>query len=103
MTIEQVLVPMSMAASLTGGAKGDVWLQLLADALEAGLPADGPAVADACEEVVRQVAEREGLKAGDLIHPARVALTGQGRSAGIFDVMEMLGRERVIARLRKAA
>jgi glutamyl-tRNA synthetase len=82
---------------------GRTRLQLLADALDEGLTAGEPATADACEEVVRQVAEQQGLKAGDLIHPARVALTGQGRSAGIFDVMEMLGRERVIARLRKAA
>jgi glutamyl-tRNA synthetase len=43
------------------------------------------------------------LKAGDLIHPARVALTGQTRSAGIFDVMELLGRRRVIGRLQRAA
>jgi len=43
------------------------------------------------------------LKAGDLIHPARVALTGQGRSAGIFEVMAAIGRPRVVDRLRRAA
>ena len=52
---------------------------------------------------VRDLAESRGLKAGDLIHPARVALTGQGRSAGIFEVMEAIGRPRVLERLRRAA
>ncbi len=78
-------------------------LALLAEALAAGLPADTPAAADAYEAVVREAAEAHDLKAGDLIHPARVALTGQTRSAGIFDVMELLGRPRVIDRLRRAA
>ncbi|MBD3222667.1 glutamate--tRNA ligase [bacterium] len=75
----------------------------LADALERQLASDGPASAADFEAVVRGLAEAEGLKAGDLIHPARVALTGQSRSAGMFEVMEMLGAPRVLARLRRAA
>ena len=43
------------------------------------------------------------MKAGELIHPGRVALTGQGRSAGIFEVMELVGAPRTVARLRRAA
>ncbi|MBE0564406.1 MAG: glutamate--tRNA ligase, partial [Krumholzibacteria bacterium] len=53
--------------------------------------------------VLRALAGRLGLGAGQLIHPARVALTGQGRSAGMFDVMELVGAPRVVARLRRAA
>ena len=34
---------------------------------------------------------------------ARVALTGQSRSAGIFEVMELIGAPRTVARLRRAA
>jgi glutamyl-tRNA synthetase len=78
-------------------------LRELAAALDRALPADRPAAAGAYEEVVRDLAGRMELKAGDLIHPARVALTGQTRSAGIFDVMELLGRRRVIGRLQRAA
>jgi glutamyl-tRNA synthetase len=78
-------------------------LTALADVLENELVPDGPATAAAFETVVRGLADRQGLKAGDLIHPARVALTGQSRSAGMFEVMEMLGAPRVIARLRRAA
>ena len=78
-------------------------LQALADGLAAALPADGPAPTAAYEDVVRELAEQLELKAGDLIHPARVALTGQGRSAGIFEVMAAIGRPRVVDRLRRAA
>ena len=40
-----------------------------------------------------------GVSAGKLIHPARVALTGKTVSPGIFEVMEMVGRDRTLARL----
>ncbi|MEZ4387834.1 MAG: glutamate--tRNA ligase [Candidatus Krumholzibacteriia bacterium] len=83
-------------------AEGQARLAALADALAAGLPTAQAPRADQFEAVVRDLAEREGLQAGDLIHPARVALTGQGQSAGIFDVMEVLGRPRTLARLRAA-
>jgi glutamyl-tRNA synthetase len=37
--------------------------------------------------------------AGKLIHPLRVALTGNMASPGIFDILILLGRERVLARI----
>ncbi|MCB1183971.1 glutamate--tRNA ligase [bacterium] len=78
-------------------------LTALADAVAAGLDLDAPQAADAFEEVVRGLAEKLGVQAGDLIHPCRVALTGQGRSAGIFEVMELVGARRTVRRLREAA
>ncbi len=54
------------------------------------------------EEVIRGLATEMGLKAGELIHPVRVALTGRRSSPGIFEVMALLGREKVLERLRKA-
>jgi glutamyl-tRNA synthetase len=54
------------------------------------------------EATVRQVAEARGLKAGTLIHAVRVALTGKTASPGLFEVMALLGRERVHARLAGA-
>lgn len=83
--------------------EGRARLRALADALASALPVGEPAVAASYEEAMRSLAEQLGVQAGDLIHPARVALTGQSRSAGIFAVMEALGRPRVIARLRAAA
>jgi glutamyl-tRNA synthetase len=75
----------------------------LADALEEGLDMSTPQGPEAFEEVIRSTAEKLGVKAGQLIHPSRVALTGQSRSAGIFEVMELMGAPRTVARLRSAA
>jgi len=55
------------------------------------------------EATVRAYAEEIGLAAGKLIHPARLALTGFGVSPGLFEVMALLGKEKVVARLKKAA
>ena len=56
-----------------------------------------------CETALRGLATRLGVKAGELIHPARVALTGRMVSPGIFAVMTTMGRDCVRARLNRAA
>jgi glutamyl-tRNA synthetase len=55
------------------------------------------------ETSLRSVAEEKGVKAGLLINATRVALTGQAVAPGLFDVMATLGRDRVVARLRRSA
>ena len=50
-------------------------------------------------DAVRATAETRGIKAGVLIHATRVAVTGRAVSPGIFDVLELIGRERVLNRL----
>ncbi|MCK9524627.1 MAG: glutamate--tRNA ligase [Limnochordia bacterium] len=42
-----------------------------------------------------------GIKMGELIQPIRVALTGTNVSPGIYDVLELLGKERVLARIER--
>jgi len=42
---------------------------------------------------------KEGLQLKDVAQAARVALTGRSASPGLFEVMEVLGRERTLARL----
>ena len=37
-----------------------------------------------------------------LIHPTRVAVTGRAESPGIFEVLELVGRDRVLARIDAA-
>lgn len=54
------------------------------------------------EESIRGLAEKLGLSAGQLIHPVRLALTGFGISPGLFEVMNILGKDTVIRRLDKA-
>jgi glutamyl-tRNA synthetase len=56
----------------------------------------------ALETALRTTAERAGIKAGALIHATRVAATGRAVSPGLFEVLELLGRERTLARMRAA-
>jgi glutamyl-tRNA synthetase len=56
----------------------------------------------ALEAAVRGLAEELGIGAGKLIHPLRVALTGQSASPGIFEVLALLGRERSLGRIDTA-
>jgi glutamyl-tRNA synthetase len=51
------------------------------------------------EALVRGLADQRRVKAGVLIHAARVAVVGQTVSPGIFEVLELVGKHRVIARL----
>lgn len=57
---------------------------------------------DALEQGFKSVLTETGLSMGKLAQPVRVALTGGTVSPGIFDVMALLGRERTLARLKKA-
>jgi glutamyl-tRNA synthetase len=41
------------------------------------------------------------MKMGQLAQPVRVALTGRTASPGLFEVMEVLGRDRTLFRLQK--
>ena len=52
---------------------------------------------------MRELAEARGLKAAALIHATRVAVTGKATSPGLFEVLELLGRERTARRLEAAA
>ncbi len=58
-----------------------------------------PFDATTLEPALRALAESRGAKAGVLIHPTRVAVMGRAESPGIFEVLELLGRERVLARI----
>jgi glutamyl-tRNA synthetase len=55
----------------------------------------------ALEQAFKQVLGEDGLKMGQLAQPVRVALTGRTASPGLFEVMDLLGRERTLARLKK--
>jgi glutamyl-tRNA synthetase len=58
---------------------------------------------DPCDHATRAVAEAAGVKAGLLINAIRVAIVGQAVAPPLFDTMVVLGKERVIRRLREAA
>lgn len=51
------------------------------------------------EHAVRSVADAAGVKLGAVAQPLRAALTGRRTSPGIFDVLELLGREESLGRI----
>lgn len=53
------------------------------------------------EAAFKKLVEEEGVKMGHLAQPVRVALTGRTASPGLFEVMEVLGRDRTLLRLRR--
>lgn len=58
---------------------------------------------EALEAACRELAAARQVKAAALIHPARAAVSGKTKGAGLFEIMELLGRERTLKRLRSAS
>lgn len=54
------------------------------------------------EAVIKGYAAEKGLKLGDVAQPLRLAVTGRTVSPGLFEIMEILGREKVINRIKNA-
>jgi glutamyl-tRNA synthetase len=59
-----------------------------------------PWTPEALDSAVRAYADEAGLKLGKVAQPLRAALTGRATSPGIFDVLEVLGRDESLARIR---
>ena len=57
--------------------------------------------AGSLETALRAVADARGIKAGVLIHATRVAMAGRTVSPGLFEMVELIGRERTIGRLQQ--
>ncbi len=55
------------------------------------------------EQVLRARAEKEGVKAAVFIHALRVLLLGRSVGPGIFEVLELMGKEKTLARLDSLA
>jgi glutamyl-tRNA synthetase len=62
-----------------------------------------PFTAESIESALRSVLEQLGLKARQGFQPIRIAVTGSKISPGLFESMELLGRERTLQRLSAAA
>lgn len=56
----------------------------------------------AIEAAVRAVAASHGREKGEATHPVRVALTGREVGPGLFELIAVLGKERLAARFQKA-
>ena len=58
-----------------------------------------PFEAEAIESALRGLAERLGLKPRQAFQPIRLALTGSDVSPGLFESLEVLGKEESLARI----
>jgi glutamyl-tRNA synthetase len=61
-----------------------------------------PFTADAIEQALRELADRLGQKPRQAFQPIRIAVTGSKVSPGLFESIELLGREEALARIRSA-
>ena len=75
-------------------------LKELLPALADRLATVEPLTAATAEEALRAFGDEAGVKAGLLINGARTMLTGQAVGPSMFEVFEILGRERSVRRLR---
>ena len=57
--------------------------------------------APALENLVKELSQGNGM--GPWVHPIRVAVSGRGEGIGLFEMLQLLGREKTIARLSCAA
>lgn len=54
------------------------------------------------EHALASVAEKSGIGKGKLIHPLRLAVSGQSTGPGMFDLLFILGKDEVIERINEA-
>jgi glutamyl-tRNA synthetase len=90
------LDPKAKAKFLTPEAKP------VLEALRAGVAAMSGLETTALERLFHEVAESRGLSIGKVAQPVRVALTGGTASPGIYDVVQILGRDETLKRLDDA-
>ena len=94
---EVVYDPQAMRKQFHGEATATM-LGRLRDALARVEPFDLGGI----EKAVRDTAAGLGVESKDVIHPLRVALTGKTVGPGLFELIEVLGKGRVIVRLDRA-
>ena len=68
------------------------------DKLAAVEPFDVPHL----EPMLHDFVAAEGIKTGDIIHAVRVATTGKAVGPGLYDCLEILGKETCLARIDRA-
>ena len=96
-----VLDPKAVALRKKLGSEFSANLQLVAAALESIATTDW--IPTIIEARLKELAEREGKKLGDIMQPIRVALTGVTVSEPVNELLAVVGKERSLARMRSAA
>ena len=58
--------------------------------------------ADNIETTLKSTASRLGVKVGAIVHPTRLAVTGSNIGPSLYHLLEVLGKEKVLARIDRA-
>jgi len=58
--------------------------------------------AETLEATLKETAKALGVKAGALVHPCRLAVTGKTSGPSLYHLLQVLGKERVMARIERA-
>jgi glutamyl-tRNA synthetase len=69
---------------------------------ETALAAVEPFTSEAIEDALRALSDQLGLKPREAFQPIRVAVTGSKVSPGLFESIELLGRDTTLERIRRA-
>jgi len=98
------------AARIARDDKAEALVRKMADRFGANLAAAADHLsrvtdwtAASAEEALRRLADETGQKVGDVMQPIRVALTGSTVSEPVPALLEVVGREESLARMRRAA
>jgi len=86
----------AIAKSLTGEIAAER-LRTLSDSYDSLTSWDAASL----EVSLKETAVKLGIKTGELVHPARVAVSGRGIGPGLYEMIEILGKERVLSRFGK--
>ncbi len=70
--------------------------------LRAAFAAAGPFNAATLEAALKSTAAELGVKAGVLVHPVRLAVTGNPSGPSLYHLLEVLGKEKVLGRIERA-
>jgi glutamyl-tRNA synthetase len=54
------------------------------------------------ETVMKATAKKLGVKVGAIVHPTRFAVTGSNAGPSLYHLLEVLGKEKVLARIDRA-
>jgi glutamyl-tRNA synthetase len=57
---------------------------------------------DALHALYQDYAQKSNIQLGELVHPTRLAVSGVSFGPGLFELMEVLGKETVIRRIKRA-
>ena len=53
------------------------------------------------ESTLKNLAQKLGCKTGDLVHPARVAVSGRSVGPSLYHMLEVMGKQRVLKRFQR--